>query len=157
MVTKMIKVSFDLDHTDWHGHPAESMWADPVPEISRTAFRLQNSPFFVRGVSYLDIVDTTPTEGDGLFEFKRIIKRGGHSTYMLLVEKGEPRFEGYWSALQAFGCSYEGGQIKLSIGHRQMYSVDVPPSADLNRVVTILERGEIDGTWMYQEGYRHIS
>ena len=76
---------------------------------------------------------------------------------MLLVERDEPRFESYWSALQAFGCSYEGGQIKLSIGHRQMYSVDVPPSADINGVVTIFEHGEIDGTWMYQEGYRYIT
>ena len=63
MVTQMTKVSFDLDHTDWHGHPAESLWAAPVPEISPTAFRLQNSSFFVRGVSYLDIVDTTSNGG----------------------------------------------------------------------------------------------
>ena len=77
MMRKMIKVWFDLDRTDWHAHPAESLWADPVLEISPTAFRLQNSPFFVRGISYLDIVDTTPTEGDGLLEFKRIIKRSG--------------------------------------------------------------------------------
>jgi hypothetical protein len=157
MVINMIKVSFDLDHTDWHGHPAETLWADPVPAMSPTAFLLQNSPFFVRGVSYLDVVDTTPSEGDALFDFKRIIKRGGHSTYMLLVEKDEPRFEEYWSALQALGCSYEGEHIKLSIGHRQMYSVDVPPSADMNRVIAILKRGQVSSTWMYQEGYRYIA
>src|ERR1700674_1772115 len=129
MVTKMKKVSFDLDHTDWHGYPAETLWADPVPEVSPRAFRLKNSPFYVRGISYLDIVDTTPTESDAFFDFKRVIKRGGHSTYMILVEEDEPRFEEYWSALQALRCSYEGGDIKLSIGHRQLYSVDVPPSA----------------------------
>jgi hypothetical protein len=152
----MVRISFDLDHTDWHGHPAETLWADPVPEISPSAFLLQNSPFFTRGLSYLDIVDTTPTEGDGFFEFKRVIKRGGHSTYMLLVEEDEPRFHKYWGALQALGCTYEWGRKKFSIGHRRFYSVDVPPLAGLNRVVAILERGESDGTWMYQEGYRHI-
>ena len=152
----MIKVSFDLDHTDWHGHPAETLWADPVPEISSRAFRLQNSPFFMRGISYLDIVDTTPTEGDGFFEFKRVIKRSGHSTYMLLVAEDEPRFREYWGALQALGCTYEWGSKKFSIGHRRFYSVDVPPLSDLNKVIAILERGESDGTWMYQEGYRHI-
>jgi hypothetical protein len=83
----MMKVAFDLDHADWHSHPAETLWADPVPEISPNAFRLRNSPFFVRGVSYLDIVDTTPTEGDALVDFKRIIKRSGHSTYMILEKK----------------------------------------------------------------------
>jgi len=156
MVTKMPKVSFDLDHTDWHGHPAETLWADPVPEIGPRAFRLKNSPFFTTGVSYLDIVDTTPTEGDALFDFKSIIKRSGHSTYMLLVEEEEPRFYEYWSALQAVGCSYEHGCIKLSIGHRQLYSIDVPPLANLNSIVTVLESGQRDGVWMYQQGYTHI-
>ena len=152
----MIKVSFDLDHTDWHGHPAETMWADPVPEIGSSAFRLKNSPFFVTGVSYLDIVDTTPTEGDALLDFKRVIRRSGHSTYMILVKEDEFRFDEYWSGLRALGCSYEGGHIKLSIGHRKLCSVDVPPSADINRIIAILERGQNDGIWMYQEGYRHI-
>jgi hypothetical protein len=110
----------------------------------------------VRGVSYLDIVDTTPTEGDALVDFKPIIRRSGHSTYMLLAAQDELRFDEYWSALQALGCSYEGGQIKLSIGHRNVYSVDVPPSADMSRVIAILEYGQSDGVWMYQEGYRHV-
>jgi hypothetical protein len=34
----MMKVAFDLDHTDWHGHPAETLWADPAPELSPDAF-----------------------------------------------------------------------------------------------------------------------
>jgi hypothetical protein len=75
---------------------------------------------------------------------------------MILVKEDEPRFEEYWSALQALRCSYEGGDIKLSIGHRKLYSVDVPPSADINRIIAILELGQHDGVWMYQEGYRHI-
>jgi Domain of unknown function (DUF4265) len=151
----MIKVSFDLDHTDWHGHPSETLWADPVPMLGPYAFRLHNSPFFKRGIAYRDIVDTTPTEGEQLFDFKRVIRRGGHSTYMILVSEDEPRFQQHWNDLQALGCTYEWGQKKFSIGHRRFYSVDVPPSADLDKVVAILERGEGEGTWMYQEGYRH--
>jgi hypothetical protein len=104
------------------------LWADPVPEISPSAFLLQNSPFFMRGLSYLDIVDATPTDNDAFFDFKRVIKRGGHSTYMILAEVHEPRFRDYWNPLQALGCSHEGGgPMKLSIGHRKFYSVDVPP------------------------------
>jgi hypothetical protein len=128
----------------------------PIKCWSSRAARLQNSPFFMRGIGYLDIVDTTPTEGDGFFEFKRVIERSGHSTYMLLVDEHEPRFHKYWGALQALGCTYEWGSKKFSIGHRRFYSVDVPPLSDLNKVIEILERGESDGTWMYQEGYRHI-
>jgi hypothetical protein len=76
---------------------------------------------------------------------------------MILVKEDEPRFHPYWNALQALGCTYEWGEREFSIGHRRFYSVDVPPSADLNKVIAILERGHGDGTWMYQEGYRHRS
>jgi hypothetical protein len=152
----MTKISFDLDHTELHGHPAETLWADPVPELGPLAFRLKNSPFFVMGISYLDIVEATPTEGDALFDFKRVIRRGEHSTYMLLVEEGERRFADYWGALERQGCTYEkGGRMKLSIGHRRFYSIDVAPSADLENVLADLERGQIDGVWMYQQGYRY--
>jgi Domain of unknown function (DUF4265) len=153
----MMRVSFDLDHADWHGHPAETLWADPVPMLGPYAFRLQNSPFFKRGIAYRDIVDTTPTEGEELFNFKRVMRRGGHSTFMILVKADEPRFPQYWDALQALGCTYEWGQKEFSIGHRRFYSVDARPSADLNKVVAILERGDGDETWKYQVGYRRRS
>jgi hypothetical protein len=57
--------------------------------------------------------------------------------------------------LQALGCTYEWGEREFSVGYRRFYSVGVPPLAGLDRVIAILERGEGDGTWMYQEGYRH--
>jgi hypothetical protein len=34
----MMKVAFDLDHTDWHGHPAETLWADAMPEPAPMPF-----------------------------------------------------------------------------------------------------------------------
>jgi Domain of unknown function (DUF4265) len=151
----MTKIAFDLDHTEWHGHPAETLWADLVPEIGANTFLLKNSPFFAMGVSYLDIVEGMPTEGSELFDFKRVIKRGGHSTYMLLVEDKQPRFHEYWNSLESLGCSYEhGGPIELPIGYRHFYSVDVPPSTNLAQVIARLEKGQADNIWMYQEGYK---
>jgi len=50
-------VTFDLDPRDWHGRPSEGLWAEPVANATPgSALRLMNSPFFVRGVSYQDIV-----------------------------------------------------------------------------------------------------
>jgi hypothetical protein len=110
-IETMMRVSFDLDHTDWHGHPAETLWADPVPMLGPYAFRLQNSPFFKRGIAYLDIVDTTPTEGDGLFDFKRVIRRSGHSTYMILVKEDEPRFSLYCPASSRLHLRMGGARV----------------------------------------------
>jgi Domain of unknown function (DUF4265) len=115
-----------------------------------------NSPFFAMGVSYLDAVDVTPLEDSHhVFNFECINKRGGHSTFMILVEDAEPRFDAYWARLKTLGCSYEGAHIKLSIGRRHLLSVDVPPSANLDEVYNILANGDRDNVWQFQEGYRY--
>lgn len=151
----MIKVIFVLDPNDWHGHATETLWAEPVPGTERKQFTLMNSPFFTTGISHLDIVDTVPTDNDHIVGFRNIVKRSGHSTYMLLVDENEHRFPGYWAMLEKMGCKYESGRIKLSTGKRMLYSVDVPDNVDLNGVLDILDRGNADKVWIYQEGCRY--
>jgi hypothetical protein len=95
--------------------------------------------------------------GVDIFDFNGIEKRGGHSTFMVLVAPTEKRFDDYWYLLERMGCSYESGTIKLSIGERRMFSVDVPPAADLDEVCQMLERGANDGIWIFQVGDRFES
>jgi hypothetical protein len=45
--------------------------------------------------------------------------------------------------------------LDLGVGRRRLLSVDVPPSADLDEVCDLLERGAHDKVWMFQEGYVH--
>jgi hypothetical protein len=144
---------FELDPDDWHGTPVETMWAEAVVEDARPCFQLMNSPFNMRGISFLDFVSATPTKHDGMYNFAAVLKRGGHSTFMLLIKPDDARGKTLWDQLQGLGCSYESATERLSIGVRTLYSVDVPPTADLSKVISILERGEHDGVWMYQEGY----
>ena len=72
---------------------------------------------------------------------------------MLLVEPDHPEFKVRWNALKDRGCSYESATISMNIGWRVLYSVDVPPSADVHEVYRLLERGELDDVWDFQEGY----
>ena len=54
---KLATVTFNLDPDDWHGRPSEGLRAEPVSgAMAGTAFRLQSSPFFAKGVNYLDVV-----------------------------------------------------------------------------------------------------
>jgi hypothetical protein len=153
---QLVKVHFDLDSSDWHGHGGESLWAAPIAGTEWSNFRIMNSPFFVRGVSFQDMVKAKPYEASLVFEFEAVVERGGHSTYMLIMEAGKPRVDAYWNMLEKMGCSYESSQIDLSIGRRRLYSVDVPPSADIYEVYEMLERGANDKVWMFQEGYAHL-
>lgn len=159
-VQGLVKVRFELDWRDWHGCPVETLWAAFVSgDPDRRKLRLENSPFHATGVSYDDIVKAKPTEDPMVCQFEEVIARGGHSTYMLLVEEKEeepPRFRFYWNLLKEKGCSYESAHLELSIGKRLLLSVDVPPSADLFETFEVLQRGEADGVWMFQEGYAHL-
>src|ERR1700682_191484 len=41
----LIKVRFELDPSDWHGHASETLWASPIVESEWGNFRILNSPF----------------------------------------------------------------------------------------------------------------
>jgi hypothetical protein len=154
MNTGLEKIVFPLDPSDWHGRPNESLWAEAVGDVSPTrVFRLKNSPFFARGVSFLDTVRAAPRiDGAGL-EFAQVLDRSGHSTYMLLVPPICSHFDIYWSKLEKLGCTYESRNIETSLGERKLYSVDVPPTSDIYRVYGILEDGERRSIWTFQEGH----
>jgi hypothetical protein len=69
MSEPLVRVRFDLDSSDWHGHGGETLWAEPVIGTEWTKFRIMNSPFFVRGVSFLDVVKAKAHEAGRVFEF----------------------------------------------------------------------------------------
>jgi hypothetical protein len=156
MTERLIKVRFKLDVSDWHGHGSETLWAMPILESEYRVFQIRNSPFFAKGINNRDVVGATPTENDLVFDFMAIIERGGHSTYMLLMQVAEMRIVTYWNLLEKLGCSYESMHIVLSIGRRLLYSVDIPPTADLHEVYEILERGKDERVWVFQEGFANI-
>jgi uncharacterized protein DUF4265 len=161
IVQRLVKVRFELDWRDWHGSQDETLWAAFVStEHDCRQLRLENSPFHATGIAYCDIVKAKPTEDPILYEFEQVIARGGHSTYMLLVEEDKeesPKFHSCWHLLREKGCSYESAHINFSVGRRLLLSVDdVPPSADLYETYDVLKRGEADGVWMLQEGYAHL-
>jgi hypothetical protein len=146
------RICFSLDPAEWHAHGSERLWAESAGDAAG-AFRLLNSPFFVRGVSHLDIVKAVRQDDVGGMQFERIIEHSGHSTYMILVVPGSREFPRYWSELQQLGCTYESMEIEISLGRRALYSVDVPGATDINAVYSILEDGERSEIWMFQEGH----
>lgn len=150
----LVRVRFTLDSDEWHGGSSEGLWAEPVAgSDSGDLYRLRNSPFFARGVSFKDVVRAKPSKKyGGTLEAVALIEKSGHSNYMLLFEEGDKIFTGIWEKLKNMGCGYESTDIQLSIGKRLLYAVDVPPSADIIEVHAILTEGQELGIWMFQEG-----
>jgi Domain of unknown function (DUF4265) len=156
MTEQWARILFDLDPSDWHRTAGETMWAVPIAGSEWRHFRLMNSPFNACGVSYEDIVRATPIEHSEVFHFEEVVERGGHSTYMLIMKADDRRVSAYWNLLEKIGCTYEGTHTNLDGEQRPLYSVDVPPSTDLYEVYEILERGEKDAVWIFQEGYAYL-
>lgn len=148
MSETLSKIEFTLDPADWHRSSSETLWVKPLAGSDEAGvFVLENSPFYAKGVSYLDVVRAV--EHDGENRFVSIVAPGGHSTYRLLVDGRSAEFATWWQKLQRLGCTYES----TDFGGRKLFAVDVPPATDIYAVYRILEDGEKQHVWMFEEGH----
>ena len=139
------RVKITLPLADESGPAAENVWADPVTE---TTFRVRNVPTHAYDLSNEDTIEAHEAD-DGRLTFDRVVERGGHSTYRLIPASGldKSAFNERWAALADEGCSYE------STTGEHRYAIDVPPHADIHAVYGLLEKGEHDGVWEFEEGH----
>jgi hypothetical protein len=142
---RLVKVRFALDPKDWEGLGSESLWAS---QIAPGEYQIRNSPFYIYGISAEDIVSARDV--DGILSFAAVSRRGGHSTYRILVTEGEsissPKFLQSWQPLQDLGCTYEQAKSRW-------LSVDVPPMTDIFAAYALLEKGEAAGAWTFEEAH----
>jgi Domain of unknown function (DUF4265) len=138
----LVKVIFDLSK-DNGPNATESLWAERVGD---STFRLRNVPVFAYGFSEQDVVKVE--ERDGSLFVTGAEARGGHSTYRIYLptDTTDEKFALDWKPLENLGCTYERA-------NRRIIAIDVPPSADVYAVYAVLENGEKDGRWEFEEGY----
>lgn len=136
----MIRLGIRLP-PDWHGHSAEWVWAT---DLGTGIYRIQNIPFYARGLSWLDEVtaDSTPT-GTWLTAVSR---KSGHSTYrvFLNVEIESSAYDNQWRPLKRAGCRYERATDHL-------VAIDVPSNTDIAVAYAALEDGLRSGVWDFEE------
>jgi hypothetical protein len=151
MVTP-VKILFELvDDETWLGHSTETVNAD---RLNEHRYRIQNTPFFKNGVSFQDIIVGKDLGSE--IVFKRVYKRGGHSTYRLLFAGcvSDSKFTEYWNPIQDLGASYESMSYKTKAGGIQtLFAIDIPPSTDIINAYGALEKGERDKVWSFEEGH----
>jgi hypothetical protein len=143
MSDKKVKLVVPLD--DPNGPAAENIW---VRHVEDNTFRVCNVPTHAYDLSNEDTIEAHKAD-DGRLTFDKIVERGGHSTYRIIpasdVDTGT--FADRWDELEKAGCSYESttGNVR--------YAIDVAPKADIHAVYAILEKGESDGVWEFEEGH----
>jgi len=143
VIREKVKVVFKLDPEEWHGHSTESVWG-AVKKSNGNIIDIENSPFFVRGVSYRDSVRVTAKNGSYLFS--KMVKKSGYATVRVLIENYREKKRLVTKALgelERLECRYEGG----AIGDSQLFSIAVPPSAAAKEVMRIVEGGCVRDLW----------
>lgn len=140
----LVKVLFHPN--DDHYTTPETLWAKPLGDGT---YQLRNTPFYFYGASFEDVVRAAPAS-DGMLEFQEVVERSGSSTYRIMVREGveQEQFDSFWQPLGEIGCSLERAKGRF-------YAVDVPPGADLDQATALFTKGEADGIWDWEEGYRH--
>lgn len=139
-----VKVQFRVDPDDQRGVRTESLWAE---KVGPGEFRILSSPFFVFGISAEDVVAAEEVNGGGL-TFQCVISRGGHSTYRVFLQgdrtiKGND-FRDYWEPISAQGATFENADDHF-------VAVDIPLGKDVAKIYELLNGGEQDGIWAFEE------
>jgi hypothetical protein len=117
--------------------------------VEGDSYKLRNSPFYAYGVSFNDIVSVR--ECSGRLLFNSVTKRGGHSTYRVKIppDRNEEYFLRHWNFLASLGCSYESS----SANPKMIFSIDIPPAADVSSVYEFLDNMENEKVWEFEEVY----
>lgn len=144
--SNLTKIFFQLERDQWHGYATESLFAE---ELADGKFRLENSPFFVKGVSFGDMINAVWSQDR--YVFTKVIVHSGNSTYRVLFSKDADlsKLADYWKPLEKLGCTFEENN-KLSL---KMLTIDVPSNADIYTVYRHLEAGVDAGVWDFEEGH----
>ncbi len=139
----LVKIWFPLPKSDWHKVSCESMWAK---SLDNWDFQIENSPMHAYGVSYLDIIKASLWE-DGLLFFRSISEKSRHSTYRIisLDHRYDNIFKKYWESIGTLWCTFESNTEKW------LFSVDVPPETNIEKVYELLNKWEKDGIWNFEE------
>lgn len=137
------------------GYPKSKTWEQLLarPLLQRDDyFQIESIPFFLKNVSRGDIVRAKVTKNkeiqDGeIFQFDRVVDRGGHNTYRLLLRKKNLN-----DPVQTTNELLKKG-LAVEEQYGDFFAVDVPPEVDQQMVDDYLLRECKTGRWEMQDGY----
>lgn len=121
------------------------MW---VKKVGHGLYQLQNTPFFAKGLAYLDVVSARAEDGRLMLGGVKDASR--RSTYRIHVKAATPPLSGQplFDQLIALGCTHESYVETLWT----LFAWDVPASA-VDAAYKILDAGEKQGIWTFEEGH----
>lgn len=142
------KVLFRVENQDG-SVDTETLWATSLGE---EIYRLENSPFYAYGVSWLDEVYAPLDPNEGLPTFNKVVRASGHKTLRIILDP--PAEEGNSSTeilnkVNEYGATYEGA-------NKSYIALDIPVDGDFLGLCEFLTSAEVQwehGNPTYAELY----
>ena len=133
-----VKLYFEVPIEDSDDCEIESLWASP----SINGYKLENIPFYARGVSFGDVV--LAEEKHGCLYMSELLEASGHSTVRILfIDK--TIIQSTRKELRSMGC---GSEIS---DQPRLIAVDIPPSIPYENIRSYLDKGKSSNKWYYEE------
>jgi hypothetical protein len=141
----MEKLAFALDVEDgWPPVAVEHVWCEKYG----ASYRLQNAPFFVKGLAVGDRFSAEPDAVNGcIFEFA-VLETSGHSL-VWIIEQAELDIHSHDEELAALGLRVE------NFPQCRIHAVDVPASVERHAVNALVDRLEGLGFLLAFPVWRH--
>jgi hypothetical protein len=144
----LIRIRLKLDPDSWHEIESEGIWVKFVRAVGDKAIvEVNNIPFFSKSISYFDRLIVTFSNNTATID--GIAERSGHSTYRVFVEYSDDRVSNMLEILKEKGCEWERAGFRGG----DLYALDIPPEANIYDVYELLEEGQKEGVWLFEEGY----
>jgi Domain of unknown function (DUF4265) len=141
--TESVEVWFKLIKSA-DGYPKSQDWEELWARPSGDTFVLESIPFFETRVSRGDVIRASPHE-EGFLQFDSVVRRGGHSTFRVLINPERVNAKRLMTELKRFGADSE-----LTLN--ELIAVDVPDGA-LQTIEDFLLRGKEAERWGLQDGF----
>lgn len=140
-MSQHVKVVFRLE-PDGGGFPPVSFESLISTELSDGEFRLENSPFFVREISYGCVVHATPLAEQGCYEFERVVALSDFTSIsIILLDRAVD--DVLKNLFKARDCIVEYGEF----GKLRMFAVAIPSAGNYpdirERLVSLEESGQL--------------
>jgi len=142
-----VKVRFALDQDEdgWPPVTSEGLWAVP---LGGNRFRIDNTPWFVRGIAADDVVEAL-AGSDGVLWATRGLEDGGRQTIRVIAFRNGSLSGDPVAVRAEFVPLGLTGEIAAQYG---LLALDIPPGTALAPVKALLIAGKADGRWDFDEG-----
>ena len=144
--TAHVVFPLEQDPGGWPPVASERLWAF---DLGDSRYRLDNTPWFVRGISTGDTVVAHATSPEGSPVFERVVERSHNLTLRIICLRSGPLAGNLQAVLDAFVPLGADGEGAAQWG---MVALNVSPVKSYEPIFRRLEAGVRNGSWEFEEG-----